>query len=47
MYQFTTSADKFVKLWIDGVQVIDQRKGDSMSKYKQRVYLQKGKVLQY
>ncbi|ALZ64491.1 Putative ADP-ribosyltransferase Certhrax (plasmid) [Bacillus cereus] len=44
IYQFTTSADKFVKLWIDGVQVIDQRKGDSMSKYKQRVYLQKGKV---
>ncbi|MED1406399.1 PA14 domain-containing protein [Bacillus mycoides] len=44
MYQFTTSADKFVKLWIDGVQVIDQGKGDSMYKYKQRVYLKKGKV---
>ncbi|EEL02956.1 Protective antigen PA-63 [Bacillus cereus BDRD-ST196] len=43
MYQFTTSADKFVKLWIDGVQVIDQGKGDSMYKYKQRVYLKKGK----
>ncbi|PEE32811.1 hypothetical protein CN271_14405 [Bacillus cereus] len=44
MYQFTTSADKFVKLWIDGVQVIDRGEGDSMYKYKQRVYLEKDKV---